>query len=139
MATYSLVNKGPEYAQVTDVQPIKQQVKTPREVCKDVAVTRQAPVKDQHQIAGTVVGALAGGLLGNQIGGGTGRTLATIAGAVGGGYAGNEVEKNVRSTTSYVVDVRMENGKTRSFPQTSENWRAGDQVRVVNGRLEGRG
>jgi hypothetical protein len=33
----------------------------------------------------------------------------------------------------------MENGKTRSFPQTSENWRAGDQVRVVNGRLEGRG
>lgn len=64
VATYSLVNKGPEVAQVTDVQPIKQQVKTPREVCKDVAVTRQAPVKDQHQIAGTVVGALAGGLLG---------------------------------------------------------------------------
>ena len=31
VATYSLVNKGPEYAQVTDVQPIKQQVKTPRE------------------------------------------------------------------------------------------------------------
>ena len=73
VATYSLVNKGPEYAQVTDVQPIKQKVKTPREVCKDVAVTRQAPVKDQHQIAGTVVGALAGGLLGNQIGGGTGK------------------------------------------------------------------
>ncbi|OWY36798.1 glycine zipper 2TM domain-containing protein [Herbaspirillum aquaticum] len=88
---------------------------------------------------GIAGGAVVGGLLGNQIGGGTGRTLATIAGAVGGGYAGNEVEKNVRSTTSYVVDVRMENGKTRSFPQTSENWRAGDQVRVVNGRLEGRG
>ena len=45
VATYSLVNKGPEYAQVTDVQPIKQQVKTPREVCKDVTVTRQAPVR----------------------------------------------------------------------------------------------
>jgi len=29
-----LVNKGPEYAQVTDVQPIKQQIKTPREVCR---------------------------------------------------------------------------------------------------------
>ena len=78
VATYSLVNKGPEYAQVTDVQPIKQQVKTPREVCKDVAVTRQAPVKDQHQIAGTVVGAIAGGLLGNQIGGGSGKKIATV-------------------------------------------------------------
>lgn len=88
---------------------------------------------------GIAGGAVVGGLLGNQIGGGTGRTLATIAGAVGGGYAGNEVEKNVRATTSYVVDVRMENGKTRSFPQSSENWRVGDQVRVVNGHLEGRG
>ena len=69
VATYSLVKSGPEYAQVLAVQPVKTQIKTPREVCKDVTVTRQRPVQDQHQIAGTVVGALAGGLLGNQIGG----------------------------------------------------------------------
>jgi outer membrane lipoprotein SlyB len=99
------------------------------------AVRHTAPTSG----VGIAGGAVVGGLLGNQIGGGTGRTLATIAGAVGGGYAGNEVEKNVRATTSYVVDVRMENGKTRSFPQNSENWRVGDQVRVVNGHLEGRG
>ena len=103
VATYSLVNKGPEYAQVTDVQPIKQQVKTPREVCKDVAVTRQAPVKDQHQIAGTVVGALAGGLLGNQIGGGTGKKIATVAGAVGGGYAGNKVQEGMQERDTYTT------------------------------------
>ncbi|MBV8624262.1 MAG: glycine zipper 2TM domain-containing protein, partial [Herbaspirillum sp.] len=88
---------------------------------------------------GIAGGAVVGGLLGNQIGGGTGRTLATIAGAVGGGYAGNEVEKNVRTTTTYVVDVRMDNGKSRSFPQSGANWRVGDQVRVVNGHLESRG
>jgi len=107
VATYSLVNKGPEYAQVTDVQPIKQQVKTPREVCKDVTVTRQAPVKDQHQIAGTVVGALAGGLLGNQIivraGGGTGKKIATVAGAVGGGYAGNKVQEGMQARDTYTT------------------------------------
>ncbi|MBJ9976239.1 glycine zipper 2TM domain-containing protein [Pseudomonas sp. S75] len=101
VATYSLVNKGPEYAQVTDVQPIKQQVKTPREVCKDVTVTRQRPVQDQHQIAGTVVGALAGGLLGNQIGGGNGKKLATVAGAVGGGYAGNKVQEGMQQRDTY--------------------------------------
>src|SRR5690606_13237977 len=39
---------------------------------------------------GVVGGAVVGGLLGNQVGGGSGRTLATVAGAVGGGYAGNE-------------------------------------------------
>jgi uncharacterized protein YcfJ len=38
-----------------------------------------------------------GGLIGNQIGGGNGRALATVAGAVGGGYAGNEVEKRMRN------------------------------------------
>ena len=56
VATYSLVKSGPEYAQVLAVQPVKTQIKTPREVCKDVTVTRQRPVQDQHQIAGTVVG-----------------------------------------------------------------------------------
>jgi uncharacterized protein YcfJ len=36
---------------------------------------------------------VVGGLLGNQVGGGKGKTLATIAGAVGGGYLGNEIAK----------------------------------------------
>ena len=35
VATYSLVKSGPEYAQVLAVQPVKTQIKTPREVCKD--------------------------------------------------------------------------------------------------------
>lgn len=103
VATYSLVKGGPEYAQVTAVQPVKQTVKTPREVCKDVTVTRQAPVKDQHQIAGTVLGAVAGGLLGNQIGGGNGKKIATVAGAVGGGYAGNKVQEGMQNRDTYTT------------------------------------
>lgn len=102
VATYSLVG-GPQYAEVLAVQPIKETIKTPREVCKDVAVTRQAPVKDQHQIAGTVVGALAGGLLGNQIGGGNGKKIATVAGAVGGGYAGNKVQEGMQQRDTYTT------------------------------------
>lgn len=102
-ATYSLVNKGPEYAQVTAVQPIKETIKTPRQVCKDVTVTRQRPVQDQHQIAGTVLGAVAGGLLGNQVGGGTGKKIATVAGAVGGGYAGNKVQEHMQNGDTYTT------------------------------------
>jgi uncharacterized protein YcfJ len=37
---------------------------------------------------------VVGGLIGNQVGSGNGRKLATIAGAVGGGYVGNEIAKN---------------------------------------------
>ncbi len=119
--------------------PVAQRAPAICSSCGEVVGVRTVRHSVPTSGVGIAGGAVVGGLLGNQIGGGTGRTLATIAGAVGGGYAGNEVEKNVRSTTSYVVDVRMENGKTRSFPQTSENWRVGDQVRVVNGHLEGRG
>ena len=51
-----------------------------------------APVAQNSPI-GIGVGAVLGGLLGNQVGGGNGKTLATIAGAVGGAYVGNEVAK----------------------------------------------
>ncbi|MCY1410144.1 hypothetical protein D9M71_255090 [compost metagenome] len=103
VATYNLVKSGPEYADVLAVEPINQNVKTPRQVCKDVTVTHQKPVKDQHQIAGTVLGAVAGGLLGNQVGGGTGKKIATVAGAVGGGYAGNKVQENMQNNDTYTT------------------------------------
>ena len=51
-----------------------------------------APVA-QNSPLGMGVGAVLGGLLGSQVGGGNGKTLATIAGAVGGAYVGNEVAK----------------------------------------------
>jgi uncharacterized protein YcfJ len=54
----------------------------------------QAPAPVAHNSPiGIGLGAVVGGLIGNQVGGGNGRTLATIAGAVGGGYVGNEVAK----------------------------------------------
>lgn len=45
------------------------------------------------QDSGTVIGALAGGVLGNQVGKGKGRVLATVAGAVIGGVVGSEIGK----------------------------------------------
>jgi uncharacterized protein YcfJ len=50
-------------------------------------------VSDMHPV-GTGVGAVVGGLLGNQVGGGNGKKLATVAGVLLGGYAGNEVSHN---------------------------------------------
>jgi uncharacterized protein YcfJ len=85
---------GPKYARVVSVTPVRQAPGAPQQVCHDEVVTQHKPVQDTHQIAGTAIGAVAGGLLGNQIGGGKGRTLATVAGAVGGGYAGHEIQQN---------------------------------------------
>ncbi|PHV05143.1 hypothetical protein CSQ96_22180 [Janthinobacterium sp. BJB412] len=51
------------------------------------------PQPQQPNYVGIGAGAVIGGLLGNQVGSGRGRTLATVAGAIGGGMLGNEVQK----------------------------------------------
>lgn len=109
------------------------------ESCGKVTTVRTLEQAAKPSGVGVVAGAVLGGVLGNQVGGGTGRTLATVAGAAAGGYAGNEVEKRTRKTTSYEVDVKMEDGSARSFPfEVLPGWKAGDKVRVVNGTLETR-
>ncbi|HAT29587.1 MAG TPA: hypothetical protein DCW29_01655 [Janthinobacterium sp.] len=55
-----------------------------------------APAPAQTNYVGIGTGAVLGGLLGNQVGGGRGKTLATIAGVVGGGMLGNAVQNQVQ-------------------------------------------
>jgi uncharacterized protein YcfJ len=90
------VLKEPRYAEVTDVRPVTETIRTPREICGDEAVTRQAPVKDEKRVTGTVIGAVVGGVLGSQVGSGSGQKAATAAGAAAGGYAGNQVQKKMQ-------------------------------------------
>ena len=47
------------------------------------------------QDSGTVVGAIAGGVIGNQFGRGGGRVASTLAGAVVGGIVGNEIGRSL--------------------------------------------
>jgi uncharacterized protein YcfJ len=102
-----LGDKVPAYAEVLNVVEATEPVQTPREVCQDVPVTRQAPVKDEHKILGTVAGAVLGGVLGNQVGGGTGKKIATVAGAAAGGYAGNKVQGNMQANDTYTTTERQ--------------------------------
>lgn len=104
-ATYSLL-RGPSYAEVVAVKSVKETVKTPRQVCRDVAVTKRKPIKDDNRIVGTAVGAVVGGLLGNQVGGGNGKKVATVAGAVGGGYAGNKTQEHLQQNNTYTTTER---------------------------------
>ena len=78
-----------------------------RQRCYDVRVEKHKQVKDDNRVLGTALGAVAGGLIGNQVGGGDGKKLATVAGAVGGGYAGNQIQKkNQRKSTETVIERR---------------------------------
>lgn len=97
---------APRYADVISVQPVKQAVSQPREECHDEQVVHRRKPKDEHQIAGTVIGAVAGGAIGNQVGGGRGRDLATVAGAIGGGVAGKKIQQQQQRADTYTTTER---------------------------------
>lgn len=88
------VYEGPidetRFARVISVNQLTQ----PQRICSNETVTERRPQGDRHQVAGTVIGAIAGGVIGHQIGGGRGRDLATVGGAVGGGLVGKEIQRS---------------------------------------------
>lgn len=104
--------------------------------CGVVEAINVIEVKGEGSYLGKIAGGLAGALLGNQVGGGTGKTVATVAGAAGGVYVGNEVEKRVKSTQHYEVIVRLENGGTQTITYAEQpTFPVGARVKVVNGVL----
>jgi outer membrane lipoprotein SlyB len=104
--------------------------------CGNVESVRTITTRAHASGVGAAGGALLGGLLGNQVGSGHGRQLATVAGAVGGAVMGNQVEGNMKATHSYEIRVRLDDGTLRTFHQQSApRWRNGDRVRIVKGSL----
>ena len=104
--------------------------------CGTVTDVKTVEKKGEGSGLGMVLGGVAGGVLGHQVGSGRGKDVATVAGAAGGAYVGNEVEKNKKSTTSYVVYVKMEDGATRSFTYSNPtSYRTGDKVKVIDKKL----
>ena len=142
---------APAFARVINVDPVEKTVQIPRQQCHDELVTHSEPVKDKHQIAGIVSGALLGGILGHQVGDGRGKDLATVAGAAAGAYGGKKTQQEIQkrrtwttteqrcevvmdtkvSTTGY--DVRYEiNGKVA---RVRMDYHPGSQIRLYNGNL----
>lgn len=95
---------------------------------------------DQINFGGTAVGAVVGGLLGNQVGGGSGRNAATVIGAIAGGAAGNQVSKNIGTHQKiWNVSVEFQDGQTSVYqyptdPQVS----IGMPVKRENGGISRR-
>ncbi len=77
-----------ESGRVISSTPVIQQVGVPRQVCSNQPVAVSQPKSG----AGALMGALAGGGLGNAVGQGGGRALATVVGVMGGAILGNSIE-----------------------------------------------
>ena len=96
----------------------------------------ERPGKPSAISVGSVAGGVIGAALGNQVGRGNGRTLATVLGAVGGGFAGHAIEGQVRKETVYQVGVRMEDGSRRTVESATAP-AVGSRVTVDGNGLQG--
>ncbi|MDO8388018.1 MAG: glycine zipper 2TM domain-containing protein [Polaromonas sp.] len=115
-------------------------------VCADCGTVESVtPIQRQGQVngvavgnttvgLGTVAGGVIGGLLGNQVGGGNGKTAMTVLGAAGGAFAGNKIEQNMKKVTVYQVRVRMNDGSIRNV-EVSSSVPVGSKVVVEGNNL----
>jgi outer membrane lipoprotein SlyB len=128
-------NSGGSYANAGYVQPQATQLGR-------VIDARQVQVGGNNidSTTGAVVGGLAGALVGNQFGKGSGNALATGVGAIGGAIAGSEIAKQNGGGGSYSTEwtVRLDDGQLVKFVQPVTGIRIGDRVRMimVNGRWQ---
>jgi uncharacterized protein YcfJ len=140
---------APQVARVLHVEPVTSSWQEPREVCQLVTVQRQVQVHDDTRAARTLLGAAAGGLLGNQVGGGSGKKVATVVGALAGAQVGSQTAKPTTrtvATTEQQCNTVMEtrtrtNGYLVSYEYNGQlatvraSQRPGDYLPVENGRV----
>jgi uncharacterized protein YcfJ len=98
---------GYDYAKVVAANPVYETVRYPvdEQVCWEEQAWRQQP----HSAVPTILGAIVGGVVCHQFGGGHGKTALTVAGAAIGGSIGHKVSHNHNPGGQYpVVQNRCE-------------------------------
>lgn len=113
---------GPDYRQrnnerlfEADVTSTRAVVGTPQQRCW---VEKEQIAQNNANVPAAIAGALIGGILGHQVGGGTGKDLATVGGAIAGAAVGNQVGRNGTPDPAATRDVqRCEEVSGQARPQ----------------------
>ena len=99
-------------------------------------ITRQELIEDKNQGWKVFGGALLGGAIGNQFGGGHGRDIATILGAVIGGSMANRSNPQYKQVNITLVElmIKIDNGKQYMVVQDYDQtmiFSQGDMIRLI--------
>lgn len=139
-----------EYATITKVKPNYQNVSVPqtRTKCQTVEVPIYGS-SGQASTGDTIVGAIIGGAIGNQVGGGSGKDAATVLGAIIGADVANKKggqnqivgyrqEQQCQDITFHETQERIKNftityewNGVRGRTVTYNNYRVGDRIPVT--------
>ncbi|MFA7280289.1 MAG: beta/gamma crystallin-related protein [Sterolibacterium sp.] len=92
-------------ANITSVRAV---VGPPEQRCwiEHEQVAQVAPQRGEANVPGAIAGALLGGIIGHQVGGGRGKDLATVGGAVAGGALGANVGRDSGGQQATTRDVQ---------------------------------
>ena len=82
-----------------------------------------------NQDAGTAIGAVTGGIIGNQFGKGGGKVASTLAGAVIGGIVGNEIGRSLDARDRELARQAEYDAWERGPPRQPVRWRNPDNGR----------
>ena len=152
MICFATSASADEYATITAVKPNYQNVSVPR--YRTDCRVNQVPIygnvqNGQSSTGDTIVGAIIGGAIGNQVGGGSGKDAATVLGAIIGADVANKrttqqqqiigyrEEQTCNNVTYYETQEEIKNYTIRyewrgiqGSTFTYNNYRVGDRIPV---------
>lgn len=103
-------------ARVRSAEPQYENISVPRNECSSHwvpenggRINAQRQTSQERQYGGAIVGGLAGGILGHQVGGGSGKDVATALGVVLGAMAGDQLQN--RNAQSQYDNVQYSNSQ----------------------------
>ena len=150
LASVASTASAQDYATITRVEPTYQNVSVPRH--RTDCVMNEVPIygnSGQASTGDTIVGAVIGGALGNQVGGGKGKDAMTVLGAIIGadvvnkraknrqiiGYREQQTCHNVTFHETYEelknYRITYEYNGTYGQSYTHNKYRVGDRLRVT--------
>lgn len=96
MPAYDNRRRQNEQLYQVNVSSVRAVVATPEQRCwmERAPVAQPAPQQNQPNIGGAIAGALIGGILGHQVGGGSGKDIATVGGLAAGAALGANIGRN---------------------------------------------
>jgi outer membrane lipoprotein SlyB len=98
-----------------------------------VESVRNVTIANRDSGVGALGGAALGGLAGSEIGHGGGSAAVGIVGALAGGLLGDRIENQANQKPGFEITVRLDNGELRSVTQAAdEMFRPGDRVRLLS-------
>jgi uncharacterized protein YcfJ len=126
---------GWTYARVVRAEPVYEtvRVRAPREVCTEEPVTERVVHRGRSDPGAVLFGAMVGGVIGHQFGGGSGKDVATAAGAlIGANHAAQHTYRDGHVSERTVYETRCERVRNVRYEQVLDGY---DVTYKYRGRL----